>query len=216
MSTLIRNATAILTGMAGDEARHAGPDIRIADGKIDAMGSLARLPGEQQIDASGCVVYPAWVNTHHHLFQSLLKGDPQGINATLTPWLSATPFRLRPAMDEGMFRLAARIGLVELALSGCGTVADHNYHYWPGMPYDSSAILFEEAQALGLRFVLCRGGGTLSRIQASDLPPELRPEKLDAYLADIERTAARFHDAAPDSMQRVVVAPTTPPHSMRP
>ena len=31
--------------------------------------------------------------------QSLLKGDPAGINATLTPWLLATPFRLRPMMD---------------------------------------------------------------------------------------------------------------------
>ncbi|RYF40103.1 MAG: amidohydrolase [Comamonadaceae bacterium] len=216
MSLLIRHATAILTGLQGAQARHAGPDIRIEGGKISAMGALTPLPGEEQIDATGCVVYPAWVNTHHHLFQSLLKGDPQGINATLTPWLSATPFRLRPGMDEGMFRLAARIGLVELALSGCGTVADHNYHYWPDMTYDSSAILFEEAAALGLRFVLCRGGGTLSRIEASNLPAELRPETLDGYLADIERLAARFHDNAPDALRRVVVAPTTPPHSMRP
>ncbi|MDP1943012.1 amidohydrolase family protein [Rhodoferax sp.] len=216
MKLLIRNAAAILTGLSGSAARHAGPDIRVRDGKITAMGQLSTEPGERQIDASGCVVYPAWVNTHHHLFQSLLKGDPLGINATLTPWLSATPFRLRPAMDEDMFRLAARIGLVELALSGCATVADHNYHYWPGMPFDSSAILFEEAEALGLRFVLCRGGGTLSRIASDNLPPSLRPETLDGYLADIERVAARFHDSAPDSMRRVVVAPTTPPHSMRP
>jgi 8-oxoguanine deaminase len=216
MNLLIRNATAILTGLNGSAARHAGPDIRIQNGQIAAMGSLSPEPGERQIDAGGCVVYPAWVNTHHHLFQSLLKGDPLGLNATLTPWLTATPMRLRPLMDEGMFRLAARIGLIELALSGCATVADHNYHYYPGMPYDGSAILFEEAEALGLRFVLCRGGGTLSRQKDADLPPASRPETLDAYLADIERLAAQFHDSAPDAMRRIVVAPTTPPHSMRP
>lgn len=216
MNLLIRNATAILTGLPGSAARHAGPDIRVRGGKIAAMGALQPEPGERQIDASGCVIYPAWVNTHHHLFQSLLKGDPLGLNATLTPWLSATPMRLRPRMDEGMFRLAARIGLVELALSGCATVADHNYHYYPDMPYDSSAILFEEAEALGLRFVLCRGGGTLSRQAEGELPAASRPETLDGYLADIERLAARFHDSAPDAMQRIVVAPTTPPHSMRP
>ncbi|HZY18256.1 MAG TPA: amidohydrolase family protein [Ramlibacter sp.] len=216
MNLLIRNAAAILTGLSGAEARHRGPDIRIRDGRIEAMGTLAPEPGESQLDATDCVVYPAWVNTHHHLFQSLLKGDPLGLNATLSPWLAATPWRLRPHLDEGMFRTAARIGLVELALSGCGTVADHNYHYWPHMPFDSSAVLFEEAQALGLRFVLCRGGGTLSRMASADLPPPLRPETLDGYLADIERLAARFHDRAPDAMQRVVVAPTTPPHSMRP
>jgi 8-oxoguanine deaminase len=216
MNLLIRNAVAILTGLPGAAARHPGPDIRVRGGKIEAIGNLQPEAGERQLDASGCVVYPAWVNTHHHLFQSLLKGDPLGLNATLTPWLAATPMRLRPLMDEHDFRLAARIGLVELALSGCATVADHNYHYFPDMPFDGSAILFEEAEALGLRFVLCRGGATLARGPAGELAPASRPETLDGYLADIERVAAKFHQSAPDAMRRVVVAPTTPPHSMRP
>jgi cytosine/adenosine deaminase-related metal-dependent hydrolase len=213
---LIRNATAILTGLPGASARAQGPDIRVRGGRITAIGELAPEPGERQLDASGCVVYPGWVNTHHHLFQSLLKGDPAGLNATLSPWLQATPMRLRPLMNEREFRLAARIGLVELALSGCSTVADHNYHYWPGMPYDGSAILFEEAARLGLRFVLCRGGGTLARLPGDQLPAASRPETLDGFLADVQRTAREFHDPAPDAMRRVVMAPTTPPHSMRP
>jgi 8-oxoguanine deaminase len=216
MNVLIRNAIAILTGLAGDAARHPGPDIRIRGGRIEAMGRLAPEPGERQVDASGCVIYPAWVNTHHHLFQSLLKGDPLGLNATLTPWLHATPMRLRPLMTEDDFRLAARIGLVELALSGCGTVSDHNYHYFPGMPFDGSAVLFEEAQALGLRFVLCRGGATLSRVPDHELAAASRPETLDGFLADIERLASKFHQHESDAMRKVVVAPTTPPHSMRP
>jgi cytosine/adenosine deaminase-related metal-dependent hydrolase len=213
---LIRNATAILTGLKGDAARAQGSDLRVRGGKIAEIGRLAPQPGERQVDATGCVVYPSWVNTHHHLFQSLLKGDPQGLNATLSPWLLATPMRLRPLMTEEDFRLSARIGLLELALSGCATVADHNYHYFPGMDYDGSAILFEEAAKLGLRFVLCRGGGTLSRLPSADLRPESRPETLDGFLRDVQRLAREFHDPAPDAMQRVVVAPTTPPHSMEP
>jgi len=215
-STLIRNATAILTGLKGAAARAQGTDLRIRDGKVAAIGTLPPEPGERQIDASGCAIYPAWVNTHHHLFQSLLKGDPEGLNATLTPWLAATPMRLRPHMNEHEFRLAARIGLLELALSGCGTVADHNYHYYPGIPYDTSAILFEEAAKLGLRFVLCRGGGTLSRLPSQDLAPGSRPETLDAFLQDMQRLAKLYNDPAPDAWQRVVMAPTTPPHSMLP
>jgi cytosine/adenosine deaminase-related metal-dependent hydrolase len=215
-SILVRHATAILTGLKGDAARAQGTDLRIRDGRIAAIGTLAPEPGERQIDASGCAIYPAWVNTHHHLFQSLLKGDPVGLNATLTPWLTATPMRLRPLMTEQDFRLAARIGLVELALSGCGTVADHNYHYFPDMPYDGSAILFEEARKLGLRFVLCRGGGTQVRGETKDLSPPSRPETLDGFLRDMQRLAQEFHDPAPDAMQRVVMAPTTPPHSMLP
>ena len=66
---LIRNAAAILTGARGDGARVKGPDIRIRDGRITAIGGLVHEPGEATIDATDCVVYPAWVNTHHHLFQ---------------------------------------------------------------------------------------------------------------------------------------------------
>lgn len=146
MSLLIKNAHAILSGLPGDAARLAGPDIRIRDGVIAAIGSLAALPEERQIDARDCVVYPAWVNTHHHLFQSLLKGEPQGLNQSLTAWLSATPYRFRAAFDEHTFRLAVRIGLVELLRSGCATVADHNYLYWPDMPFDTSEIVFSEAR----------------------------------------------------------------------
>jgi cytosine/adenosine deaminase-related metal-dependent hydrolase len=91
MNILIRNAEAILTGRRGDGERHAGPDIRIEAGVITAIGALTPAEDERVIDARGCVVYPAWVNTHHHLFQSLLKGEPQGLDLSLTPWLAATP-----------------------------------------------------------------------------------------------------------------------------
>lgn len=214
-SFLVCDAAALLTGLRGVAARSLGTDVRVRDGRIAAIGTLAPEPGEQVVDASDCAIYPAWVNTHHHLFQSLLKGDPMGLNATLSPWLVATPMRLRPHMNEHEFRLAARVGLLELALSGCGTVADHNYHYYPGMPFDSSAILFDEAGKLGLRFVLCRGGGTQSRAGA-DASPASRPETLDQFLRDMQRLAREFHDPAPNAMRRVVMAPTTPPHSMLP
>ncbi|MGA9913721.1 amidohydrolase family protein [Paraburkholderia sp.] len=218
-STLIRNAAAIMTGGRGtadDPSRVKGPDIRIVGDTIDAIGALTPRPGETVMDATDCVIYPAWVNTHHHLFQSLLKGDTAGLDATLTPWLAATPYRFRALFDERRFRLAARIGLIELARSGCATVADHNYVYYPGMPFDSSAILFEEAEKLGLRFVLLRGGATQTRQLEAELPTALRPETLDAYVADIERLAARYHDASPRAMQRVVMAPTTVLYSISP
>ena len=213
---LIRNAHHVLTGLRGAEARHAGPDIRVQAGRIVAMGALQPMPCENLIDARDCVVYPAWINTHHHLFQSLLKGEPQGLNQSLTPWLAATPYRFRGAFDEHSFRLAARIGLIELLRSGCATVADHHYLYYPGMPYDSAAILFEEAQALGMRFVLCRGGATQTRQLEAELPQALRPEKLDDYLADVERLVGLYHDPAPDAFRRVVMAPTTALHSTTP
>ena len=89
---LLRGASAAITGLAGAASRlSAGTDIRVRGGVIAAIGALAPEPGETVIDASGCVVYPGWVNTHHHLFQSLLKGVPAGIDLPLVAWLSAVP-----------------------------------------------------------------------------------------------------------------------------
>lgn len=212
-SLLIKNAHAILTGLAGNAARHAGTDIRVRDGVIEAIGSLTALADERLLDARDCVIYPAWVNTHHHLFQSLLKGEPQGLNKSLTAWLSATPYRFRATFDEPTFRLAVRIGLTELLRSGCATVADHNYLYWPDMPFDTSEILFDEGKALGMRIVLCRGGATQGRTIEQDLPQALRPESFDHYMADMERLVSRYHCPEPTSLRRVVMAPTTLLHS---
>lgn len=211
-SWLVRNASAILTGLSGAAARHAGPDIRIVDGRISAIGALQPQPGERVLDATDCVVYPAWVNTHHHLFQSLLKGIPAGIDQSLGAWLGAVPYRYRGAFDEQSFRLAARIGLVELARSGCATVADHHYLYLPGMDFDTAEVLFEEAERLGLRFVLCRGGATQAR--QAEGKSVAGPETLEQYLDDVERLVRRYHDPAADAWRRVVMAPTSPPYSM--
>lgn len=215
-SLLIHGAQALLTGLPGQASRATACDLRIEQGRIAAIGQLQAQPGELVLDASGCVIYPAWVNTHHHLAQSILKGIPGGIDATLTPWLEAVPFRYRTGFSGDLLRIAARIGLVELALSGCATVADHNYYYWPEMDFDGSAILFEEAEKLGLRFVLCRGGATRSRDFEGHLPKAHQPETLHAYLDDLTRLHKLYHDPSPQAMRRVVAAPTTPLFSMHP
>lgn len=217
MKYLIKNAHSILTGLAGDAARSNADCMRIENGIITELAStLNSQPNETVIDAKDCVIYPAWVNTHHHLFQSLLKGEPQGLNQSLTPWLASTPYRFRGAFDEDSFRLAARIGLIELLRSGCGTVADHHYLYWPNMPFDGAEILFDEADQLGLRFILCRGGGTLTRGLEAELPQALRPEKFDSVIADVERLVSKYHDDSAQAFKRIVMAPTTALHSTTP
>ncbi|MFO5771203.1 amidohydrolase, partial [Klebsiella pneumoniae] len=49
MSLMIKNAHAILSGLPGEAARLAGPDIRIRDGKIAAILSPAALPRERHV-----------------------------------------------------------------------------------------------------------------------------------------------------------------------
>ena len=211
---LIRNALAIVTGLRGAQARAAGPDIRIEDGLIREIGRLPPRPGEEWLDASDCVVYPGWVCTHHHLFQTLMKGVPEAVNSALPEWLPRVPWAYRRGVDERTLQTAALLGLVELALSGCTTVADHHYVYHPGIGFDGAAVLFEAAERLGLRLALCRGGSTkpLPGYESADY---LQPESADAMVADVERLVARYHEPGELARRWVALAPTTPGHRVR-
>ncbi|HEX4327579.1 MAG TPA: amidohydrolase family protein [Burkholderiales bacterium] len=208
---LIRNAAGMMTGLAGPAARTDARDLLIENGVISALGrNLPAPPGARVLDATDCVVYPGWVNTHHHLFQSLLKGVPAGINRTLTPWLTSVPYKYRRFFDADMIRLGATIGMVELMRSGCTTIADHHYIYYPDMPFDSSQILYEVADQLGLRFMLLRGVATRTRDIEAGIPNFLKPETMDGIAADMERLAGLYNDAGPRPKHRVAVAPSTP------
>ena len=208
---LIRNAAGMLTGLPGAAARTEARDLLVENGLITAMGrDLVAPPGARVLDATDCVVYPGWVNTHHHLFQSLLKGVPAGINQTLTPWLASVPYTYRRHFDADTIRLAATIGMVELLRSGCTTIADHHYIYYPDMPFDGSEILFDIADQLGLRFMLLRGAATRTRDLEAGIANYLKPETMDGIAHDMERLARRYQDKGPRPKQRVALAPSTP------
>ena len=148
-STLVQGAAGIFTGLPGEAMRATGA-IRIVDGRIAAVGSLEREPGEQVIDASGCVIYPGLVSTHHHLFQCVLKGVRAAIDSPLLIWLRAVPYAYWHKIDEEALRTAARIGLVELLLSGTTTAADHHYLFAESYRFDPADVIFEVAEQLGI------------------------------------------------------------------
>ena len=211
--TLIQGAQGIFTGLPGEAMRASGA-IRIADGRIAAVGALERRDGEDVIDASGCVIYPGLVSTHHHLFQCVLKGVRAGIDVPLLQWLRAVPYSYWHKIDEEALRTAARIGLAELILSGTTTAADHHYLFAESYRYDPSHVIFEVAAELGIRLVFCRGGATKARsFDTPDLVPT-PSEPLDKMIASVEACAQRYHDPSPHSLRRVPIAPTPPPWSL--
>ena len=215
-STLIRNASAILSGLEGSLARCSATDIRIEGSLITEMGRLTPQPGEDLVDATDCVVYPGFVNTHHHLFQSMLKGVPSGLNESLFMWLQSVPYRYGPYLGEEAVEIAATIGIAELLLSGCTTVADHHYLYGTNMGYDPSETLFRVAQRFGVRFVLLRGGATMGRSFATQERPPMPTQSVDLFLCEVEHSTRQFHDPSPQAMRKVVMAPTTPFYSCTP
>jgi len=213
--TVIRGALGILTGRTGADERAHG-DIRISQGRIAAVGDVPALPGDTVLDAGGCVITPGLISTHHHLFQSVLKGIPAGIDAPLEPWLRLVPYTHWHLIDEEALRVAAEIGMVELLLSGCTTVADHHYLFSPAHDFDAAEILFDTAARLGMRLTLARGGNTQGRVFDNDDLLPMPVQTLDEMIDHVGRLAARYNDPGPDAMTRVVMAPTTPFWSLPP
>jgi cytosine/adenosine deaminase-related metal-dependent hydrolase len=212
-SMLIENAEGIFTGLPGEAMRAKGA-IRVKDGRIAAIGDLIPEPGEQRLNASGCVIYPGLVSTHHHLMQSVLKGVKPGLDSALFAWLRQVPYRFWSKLDEDAMSIASQIGLVELLLSGTTAAADHHYMFSDAYEFDPADVMFDTAQKLGLRFVFCRGGATVAR--SFDTPDimEMPTEPLDKMIERVEACAKKYHNPAPDSMTRVAFSPTTPPFAV--
>ncbi|WP_213736981.1 amidohydrolase family protein [Bradyrhizobium sp. dw_411] len=214
-SLLIENATGIFTGRPGAEMRTSG-SIRVRDGVIVEIGALQAQPDERRLDASGCVIYPGLISTHHHLFQSVLKGVKSGINLPLAGWLRSVSYSYWSKIDEEALAVAARIGLAEMLLSGTSTIADHHYLFSDTYRFDPAQVIFEVARSLGIRLVFCRGGATKGRRFDTDEFIPMPVESLDHMLKSVESCAQRFHDMSPGSLSQVVLAPTTPTWSIEP
>jgi len=212
---LIENATRIFTGLHGEAMRRRGA-IRVRDGVIAQIGDLQAESGERRLDASGCVVYPGLISTHHHLFQSVMKGVRAGINVPLSGWLRSVPYTYWSKIDEEALAVAARIALSELLLSGTTTAADHHYLFSDTFSFDPAAVIFEVARNLGIRLVFCRGGATKARHFDTDELVPMPVEPLEKMLKSVEACAQRFHDTSPASLSQVVLAPTTPTWSLDP
>ena len=145
-------------------------------------------------DASRHVVLPGLVNTHHHFYQTLTRAHPSAINKPLFAWLTAL-YPIWARLKPRQLRLAARLALTELMLSGCTTAADHHYLYPEGLE-NAVDIEVEEALALGMRMTVSRGSMNLSQ-KDGGLPPDSVVQDAETILADSERVLKLFHDPTP-------------------
>ncbi len=200
---LIKNADTILT-MDDDRQELNGADILIRGGQIAEIGQGLTTIGEIH-DASGCVITPGLVNTHHHLYQTLTRAVPGGQDALLFGWLQTLyPIWARFGPDE-MFT-SAQIGLAELALSGCTLSSDHLYLYPNGAQLEDTIAAASE---LGIRFHPTRGAMSIGESDGG-LPPDSLVEREQDILNDMIRVVDAFHDPFEGAMCRVGLAPCSP------
>ncbi|MEM8702559.1 MAG: 8-oxoguanine deaminase [Pseudomonadota bacterium] len=203
---LLKNADILVT-MDGGRREIENGGLFAEDGLITAVGPSNELPetADKVIDASGQIVLPGFVNTHHHLNQTLTRNLPAAQNNNLFPWLQAH-YRIWARTNPDASRASALIGLAELALSGCTTVFDHSYLFQSGNKVDYQ---IEAAHDLGVRFHASRGSMSLGESKGG-LPPDSCVENEEDILKDSVRVIDRYHDASVGAMTRVVVAPCSP------
>ena len=202
---LVRNAWVVTMDAA---RRELVGDVLVDGGMVAAVGALAGTPaadGAEVLDATGCVVTPGLVNTHHHLYQVLTRVVPAGQDALLFGWLKALYPMWARMEPEDMFA-SAEVGLAELALSGCTMSADHLYIYPNGVRLDDT---IEAARTVGIRFHPTRGAMSVGE-SAGGLPPDGLVEDERAILDDMIRVVDAFHDPSPEAMVRVGLAPCSP------
>ena len=207
MSTFLVRDAEVLVTMDPERREIRGGGLFARDGFIESVGTSDTLPAtaDEVLDASGLLVLPGLINTHHHLYQTLTRAVPGAQDAGLFDWLRVLyPIWARMTPDD--VDISTRTGLLELAHSGCTTAFDQHY-LWPnGSSVDDQVAAAHE---IGIRFHVSRGSMSLGESDGG-LPPDSVVEAEDDILADCVRVIDEYHDPSPGSMTQVALAPCSP------
>lgn len=215
MSRVLIESCDIVVTMDDAGTEIPGGSLLLEDGVITWVGSGSppqAAPGGstgavERVDGRGTVALPGLVNAHHHLYQTLTR--VRALDQGLFGWLRAL-YPVWAGVDQEWVFAASRVGLAELALSGCSTTTDHHYVF----PKTSNGLDLLEAEIsaareIGLRFHPCRGSMDLGESEGG-LPPDSIVQDTETILAQTEEAVSRFHDPSPGAMLRVAVAPCSP------
>ena len=105
----------------------------------------------QVIDADGMILFPGFIDTHIHFFQSFLKG--LGADHRLIEWLNLSALPYGTKMTPRQHELAARLASMEALKSGCTTICEFFYtNQDPELAY----ACIEGMRSTGIRSIFIR------------------------------------------------------------
>ncbi|MBQ4832915.1 8-oxoguanine deaminase [Pseudoalteromonas sp. MMG010] len=169
--------------------------------------STPQSPIDEVFDASQHVVLPGLINTHHHLYQTLTRAFPGAINKPLFPWLKSL-YPIWAKLMPNMIHASTQLGLAELILSGCTTVADHHYLF-PQAIEHAIDLQVIAAKQMGCRVTLTRGSMSLGE-KDGGLPPQQTVQTDSQILTDSARLINEYHEHQTGSMINIALAPCSP------
>jgi len=203
----IKNALVLAT-MDGESREIKGGEVYIEGPEIKKIGKGLKVKADTVIDAKNCVVLPGFVNTHHHLYQTLTRNLPAVQDAKLFDWLRYLYEIWRHITPEAVYA-STQTGLGELLLTGCTTSTDHLYLF----PKKNSGLFIdtqiEAAKEIGMRFHPTRGSMSRGRSKGG-LPPDDVVQSEDFIMKDCERLVHKFRDSDKFPMTQLVMAPCSP------
>lgn len=204
---LLKDLDTLVT-MDAERRQLHGWDVLVDGSKISRIAPEISADGVRTISGKDKLCLPGFINTHHHLFQTLSRCIPRTQNAELFQWLTENYKIWQGFTPEGIF-VSAQVGIAELMLTGCTTTTDHLYLFPAGQPEELIDVEIEAARELGMRFHPTRG--SMSRGQScGGLPPDHICQAEDRILADYERLVHKYHDPEPGAMVRIALAPCAP------
>ena len=162
---------------------------------------------DTEFDCSGMILYPGFINTHHHLYQYFTRSLAKVQGMELFDWLR-TLYEIWKNLNGYTVYLSSLAAMGELMRYGCTTCFDHHYVF-PRGAGDLIARQMAAADKLGVRFVASRGSMDLSK-KDGGLPPDSVVQTIDEILADSRRLIERYHHPDQDPMHDIVLAPCSP------
>ena len=189
IDVLIRDAI-VVTMNAKREALY-GHSLAIERDRIVEIGPTEAMDRKypaavRVIEATGRIVFPGLINTHNHLFQTLLKG--LGDDKVLSDWLADMTFPSSVHLTQEDCYTGALIGTVEGLHSGVTTQLDYMYAHPKENLSDGVIQAFKE---LGVRGIL--GRGYMDDGFQFGVRPQMA-QTVDVIEKDIRRLAAKYHD----------------------
>jgi 5-methylthioadenosine/S-adenosylhomocysteine deaminase len=147
----VTHATVVATSPAGSVVDGL---LLVRGGVFDYVGPADQAPAyraRQTIDARGKLVYPGLVNTHTHLYQSLLRGwsGPRRLDA----WLDAVVFPALNRLTPQTYEIATMLAGAQALRCGTTTIVDYTADHEP----DLYRAALAGARRVGVRLRLARG-----------------------------------------------------------
>lgn len=178
--------------------------------KIESLLFNHQAPNEicsNSFDASGLVVLPGLINSHHHFYQTLTRAWQPVVNQPLFPWLK-TLYPIWAKLTPDALYLATKVAMAELLLSGCTTTADHHYLFPEGLE-EAIDVQVDVVQQLGMRALLTRGSMSLGEKEGG-LPPQQTVQNGQDIILDSERLIKRYHQTGEGAQTQIALAPCSP------